>query len=1312
MLYRKYFTGCSIFYIRKFFWYFVFLTIFFSVNFPIYKLYAVPACPSPFELKQPTGKTFEARKRGDEWYNWVETKDGYGIYKNTDTGYWEYYVPSDETPKKEQKFRTGRKQDAKKRAIVSEVDPATLGIPKGLRPPRKEDSRPWKPTKPKTSPQITPHPSPLPQGERESSSAHESKLGKANDSPLERGVGGVSERSKKQPPESPFDKGDLRRFRTTESSTSTAVSGTMHLLVIGVDYDDCPATYSASQIQSLAFGSSNSVADYYNNVSYGAVTIKPATESSGTANDGFIGWLRLSGKHPYYSDSIWALFYLLRDAVIAADPYIDYSSYDTDGNGIIEPTELSIVVIVAGYEQSSSGLDVPSVWGEYLGGFPSDGDNVTIYDYVVVGEKHGDHLATIGTMCHEVGHLMFWLPDLYGEGGLGYFDLMANGNWGAKDGEYAGSSPTQLSAWSKEYLGWGTINVVSSNQTVSFPKSDGNKSSIFRMNTSEPDQYFLIENREFSGYDIGFQNQTDISGHGGLVIYHVDNSVKWNEEYNNRRVDVEEANGRDTALYPAETNMFFFLGNNSSFTDTTTPNSKLKNGDSTYISITNISPYGNTMTSSILRPPIAVTGLVTNLTSNSATLNGTVNSYGQRVTVWCEYGTESKLYNNKTSTQTISDSLDTAVSFYIDNLSDKTTYYYRIVAQAGSEKICGKEANFVHLKTTPKLIGAGIYSSFSTPYSSSHSLALKSDGTVYTWGYNGEYQLGDGTTEDKTTPVNVLNGVTDIAAAETCNFALKPDNTVWGWGSSYSTGNGYYAYLGSEYSEAATPVLLRNLSESRTIACGKSHTLALKSDGTVWTWGYNIYGQLGNGTFTNSTVYTPIQVSGIRGVLSIAAGGNIAVDSCGHSLALKSDGTVWAWGYNGYGQLGDGTIENKNVPVQVIGLSGIVAIASGDYHNLALKSDGTVWAWGYNGYGQLGDGTTEEKIPVQVSGLNNVIAISGGAHHSLAVKSDGTVWAWGENTYGQLGNGTFTSSNVYTPIQVSGIGSITAIAAGATHSLAQQSDGTVWAWGSNYYGQLGDGTTEDKNTPTQVKNINLGETSADAIVPSGSISINNGDSSANFTSVTLNLAATDAFGVTGYYVSTSSACPSDSDTNWTPVSSAAFYSENISYTLGDGEGTKTVYAWYKDEAGNISGTAYDSIILQTGTSTPTPTTTPLPELTPPPLPTPATTVTPSGICEEESMEVSTTKLVLRKGQSVEITVSVKGAGDCPVEGITVTASVSSKRISVSPIKQETDENGEATLTITAKNMIGITNITFRAGNLKKTLRVRVKKWQT
>jgi hypothetical protein len=150
---------------------------------------------------------------------------------------------------------------------------------------------------------------------------------------------------------------------------------------------------------------------------------------------------------------------------------------------------------------------------------------------------------------------------------------------------------------------------------------------------------------------------------------------------------------------------------------------------------------------------------------------------------------------------------------------------------------------------------------------------------------------------------------------------------------------------------------------------------------------------------------------------------------------LKNDGTVWAWGYNGDGELGNGTNTDSNVPVPVSGLSGITAIAGGGYHSLALKNDWTVWAWGYNEYGQLGNGTnTDSNVPVPVSGLSGITAIAGGEYHSLALKNDWTVWTWGWNGYGQLGNGTNTDSNV--PVQVSGLTGIMAIAGGGSHSLA------------------------------------------------------------------------------------------------------------------------------------------------------------------------------------------------------------------------------------------------------------------------------------
>ncbi|MDR2017364.1 MAG: hypothetical protein LBQ00_00490 [Syntrophobacterales bacterium] len=280
---------------------------------------------------------------------------------------------------------------------------------------------------------------------------------------------------------------------------------------------------------------------------------------------------------------------------------------------------------------------------------------------------------------------------------------------------------------------------------------------------------------------------------------------------------------------------------------------------------------------------------------------------------------------------------------------------------------------------------------------------------------------------------------------------------------------------------------------------GGSHTsLALKDDGTVWAWGWNAFGQLGIGTAVDYRP-TPVQVKGplgkgnLTGITALVAGHY-------HSLALKDDGTVWAWGWNHCGEIGDGTSESCNfkmpldppptiirpTPVQVKGplgkgnLTGITAIAGGGWRSLALKYDGTVWTWGWNGWSTLGDGTNDSKphpTPVQVKNLTGIKAIAGGYNYVLVLKYDGTVWAWGQNDgSGELGDGTTTNRN--TPVQVKGkdgvgyLTGITALAAGSNHSLAIKSDGSVWAWGYNPWGQLGDGTSGSSNnrsTPVEVK---------------------------------------------------------------------------------------------------------------------------------------------------------------------------------------------------------------------------------------------------
>jgi alpha-tubulin suppressor-like RCC1 family protein len=249
-----------------------------------------------------------------------------------------------------------------------------------------------------------------------------------------------------------------------------------------------------------------------------------------------------------------------------------------------------------------------------------------------------------------------------------------------------------------------------------------------------------------------------------------------------------------------------------------------------------------------------------------------------------------------------------------------------------------------------------------------------------------------------------------------------------------------------------TACLPAALAATPMVSLHASHSLALKSDGTVVAWGRNGSARLGNGSYATTT--SPVDVSGLTDVVAVAAGAE-------HSVALKADGTVWTWGSSQYGQLGTGQSNvSKSTPVQVSGLSGVVAIAAGDSHTLAVKSDGTVWAWGRNQYFQLGNGSADSAVPLQVANISNAVAVAAGQSHSMAVLRDGSVWAWGRNNRGQLGRGTYSSSGTLSdnsPAAVSQLTDVTAIDANFEFSMALKKDGTVWVWGDNYYGQLGRG---------------------------------------------------------------------------------------------------------------------------------------------------------------------------------------------------------------------------------------------------------------
>lgn len=374
--------------------------------------------------------------------------------------------------------------------------------------------------------------------------------------------------------------------------------------------------------------------------------------------------------------------------------------------------------------------------------------------------------------------------------------------------------------------------------------------------------------------------------------------------------------------------------------------------------------------------------------------------------------------------------------------------------------------------------------------------AIRANGTLYGWGEPDENEFGLGpsstSTRNKQPIVQGLSGtVVGVWATrdDDNTLALKADGTIWGAGNNDNGTLGHGDSVSHDgYVQASTAT---GLTTALALAAGDSpHGLALAPDNTVWGFGYNGSGAVGDGTNTERD--SPAHVVGPTGTGTL---GNVVAISAGYvSVALKADGTVWTWGEGGSGELGNGSNSTSNKPVQVKGAGGtgfltnIKAISAGTDTVLALKTDGTVWAWGLNSNGELGDNSAtnaNSNLPVQVVGvggtgfLTGVIAVSAGYEFSTALLSDGSVRAWGSNSKGQLGNGLTGSPNdSKTPVQVKGIGGtgtlsgISQVSAGREHVLGLRPDGSVVAWGANYDGQIGNNTGgvsgATQPTPVQV----------------------------------------------------------------------------------------------------------------------------------------------------------------------------------------------------------------------------------------------------
>ncbi len=338
---------------------------------------------------------------------------------------------------------------------------------------------------------------------------------------------------------------------------------------------------------------------------------------------------------------------------------------------------------------------------------------------------------------------------------------------------------------------------------------------------------------------------------------------------------------------------------------------------------------------------------------------------------------------------------------------------------------------------------------------------VRSDGTVFCWGYNGDGRCGNGT---YTTPLVVPTQVSGIGTNgskveggghHACG--IRTNGSAWCWGSNSSgqLGNG-------TTTTSNVPVAVTNMGSNVTaVSSGTYHSCGIRS-GALYCWGRNEHGQLGDNSTMNAS--TPVSVIGMTsGVTHVSCGDN-------HTCARKSDGSLRCWGRNDYGQLGDNSTVDRYSPVLVSGMtSGVSMVSAGSFFTCAVRTDGSLRCWGRNDYGFVGDGSTTQRLtPVTPSGMGSgVQAVASGGHQNCALKTNQSIWCWGLNNFGQLGNGNTTDSLV--PVQVQSLpGNMASVHVGGAHVCAVSSGGGAWCWGNNDSGRIGDGTTTHRSLPVPV----------------------------------------------------------------------------------------------------------------------------------------------------------------------------------------------------------------------------------------------------
>jgi alpha-tubulin suppressor-like RCC1 family protein len=348
----------------------------------------------------------------------------------------------------------------------------------------------------------------------------------------------------------------------------------------------------------------------------------------------------------------------------------------------------------------------------------------------------------------------------------------------------------------------------------------------------------------------------------------------------------------------------------------------------------------------------------------------------------------------------------------------------------------------------------------------SHTCGIRFGNTLWCWGLNDHGQLGDGNRTDQDLPQQLTRpftaGWTSVTAGFFHGCALRNDGTLWCWGDNDSGQLG----IGSNVSQTRPQQVTTPAPAGwASVAAGDFHTCATRSDGTLWCWGMNVVGELGIGSTTGQSLPQQVTTPAASGWASVATG---AEDTC----ATRTDGTLWCWGFNGYGELGIGNLTDQDLPQQLTtpAASGWASVATGTTHTCATRTDGTLWCWGFNDAGQLGIGSkTEQDLPQQVTtpAPAGWTSVATGGSHTCALRGHG-LWCWGFNRYGQLGIGSTVNQSRPRPVPIHGTTGWSVFALGYLHTCALHAGPALWCWGYNANGQLGLGNMINQDLPQQV----------------------------------------------------------------------------------------------------------------------------------------------------------------------------------------------------------------------------------------------------